>query len=87
MRRWYRIGARKGEGALSLDDVGTERNRASKKSISMSSESFCLRLSQWVGASQGRGDDTALNNIGLECCPLFSEALPDRLAGQDGAFE
>ena len=34
---------------------------------------YVCGLSQKVESSQGRGDDTALNDIALECCPLFDE--------------
>lgn len=34
---------------------------------------YVCGLSQKVETSQGRGDDTALNEVALECCPLFDE--------------
>lgn len=34
---------------------------------------YVCGLSQKVESSQGRGDDTALNEVALECCPLFDE--------------
>ena len=34
---------------------------------------YVCGLSQKVENSQGKGDDTALNSVALECCPLFDE--------------
>lgn len=48
---------------------------------------YVCGLSQRVEGRQVRGDDTALNSVALECCPLFDGASQAEVAGQMGTTD